>query len=193
MPCGPLVLPMGSLRAVALLVVVAMLGAGCVLEGFTKRSVGSAAEDLVSTKRYDNLLVEIDHPPGHAPHQLALDELKRALGEVTQKKSIEFKLDASVPAERRAYTYAEIEALEDAHRDHRSAGEQAVLYVLYLAGTSAEGENTLGVTYRGTSIAMFKGRIEQAGQGCVTLCGVGPRDPSAPRPEFIERAVLVHE
>lgn len=172
---------MSRVRFLAISLVSVLLTAGCTLN-VGGGSPGSAAEDIVSTKRYDNLLVEIDHPAGWAPSEQALSQLRLALGEVTQKKDIEVKLTASVPAERRAYSWEEVRALEQEHRDERSGGDTAVLYVIYLAGSSSQNPDALGAVYAGTSIVMFQGRIREASQGLF-----------APREENIERAVLVHE
>lgn len=170
------------LRFVALTLVAALLSAGCAVQDFTQRNPGSAAEDLVSTKKYDNLLVEIDHPAGWKPTDEAINQLRAALNDVTQKKNIDIRFDASIPIKSGAYTYAQIRALEEEHRDHQTGGDTAVLYIVFVAGSSAENENTLGAAYQGTSLVMFKGKIREASQGVF-----------APREANIERAVLVHE
>ncbi len=175
--------PSRLLRVAALSIILVVVTAGCTqFNQLSQRNPGSAAQDLVSTQRYANLLVEIDHPAGWAPHPVAIDTLKKALSEVTQKSNVEVKLTASIPASSKAYTYAEIRALEDTHRTHFSGGDTAVLYIVYVGGTSAENDATLGAAYQGTSLVMFKGRIVEASQGVF-----------APRVENIERAVLVHE
>lgn len=181
-----------AVRWLVLLLVAASV-AGCSFSQIRDRTgaPGDAASDLVSSKTYDNLVVEIDHPPGHAPDAGALADLKTAITGVVGKRSVTFlPLEASVPAEpSRKYSYAEIEALERQHRDRHSAGEDAVLYVIYLAG-GAEGDTenarTLGAVYRPTSIVIFKGNVQSgANQG-------GLLD-TRPELRFIERAVLIHE
>lgn len=177
-------------KAVALLVV-ASLAAGCTVpwQRVVDGGPGDRAADLVSAKDYAKLLVEIDHPPNAAPHPGALEVLKATLREVTAKTSIEVELEASIPSEPgKKYSFSEIEALEDKHRDRRSSGDTAVLYVVYVAGGSSEDTDegkVLGAAYRGTSLVMFKGNI-RANSGGGPLSGQPPE-------EVVERAVLVHE
>lgn len=173
------------------LLVVASLAAGCTLPWgrVADGGPGDKASDLVSAKDYAKLLVEIDHPPNAGPGSAALEVLKSTLREVTAKTSIEFKLDASIPSEpSKRYSFREIEALEDEHRDQRSKGDTAVLYILYVAGGSSEDTSdgkVLGAAYRGTSLVMFKGNL-RASSGSGPLSGKPPE-------EVVERAVLVHE
>lgn len=177
-------------KAVVLLVV-ASLAAGCTLpwQRVVDGGPGDRAADLVSAKDYPKLLVEIDHPPNAAPHPAALELLKSTLREVTAKTSIDVDLDPSIPSEpSKRYSFSEIEALEAKHRDHRSSGDTAVLYVVYVAGGSSEDTDegkVLGAAYRGTSLVMFKGNI-RANSGGGPLSG-------KPTEEVVERAVLVHE
>lgn len=173
------------------LLVVASLAAGCTLpwQRVVDGGPGDKAKELVSGAKYPKLLVEIDHPADARPNQAALDVLKSTLRDVTGKSSIDVQLDASIPSESgKKYTFTEIERLEDAHRDHHTSGDTAVLYVLYVAGGSSEDTDdgvVLGAAYRGTSIVMFKGNV-RASSGSGPLSGKPPED-------VVERAVLVHE
>lgn len=179
------------LRRLVILLLVPVLLAGCSHSFFTDRfsSPGSAARDLVASSPYENLVIEIDHPPGYAPDQAALNDMKSAISAVVSKKSVTFELSASIPAASdKRYTFDEIAALEREHRDRHSGGEDAVLYVVYVAGGSSEDTGqgkVLGAVYRGTSMVIFKGNIlDNAKSGLLS---------TRPEARFIERAVLVHE
>lgn len=180
-----------ALPRLAVLLLVSLVLAGCSHSSFTNRftSPGDAARDLVSSRDYDNLVIEIDHPPGYAPDAAALSDFKSAIAAVVGKKSVTIHQEASIPAERsRRYSFSEIEGLERSHRDRYSSGEDAVLYVVYVAGGSSEDTDNgkvLGAVYRGTSMVIFKGNIlDNSKSGLLS---------TRPEARFIERAVLVHE
>lgn len=169
----------------------AALLAGCSLSELRDRvsDPGSAGKDLVSGSKYGKLLLEIDHPSGAAPHAAALDGLKATLRGVTGKTSVDVSLDASIPSEpSKKYSYEQLQALEREHRDRHSGGDTAVLYVLYVAGGSADDGDagvTLGAAYGGTSLVMFKGNIRDNS-------GSGPLS-GRPTEQALEQAVLTHE
>lgn len=177
----------------AVCAVVALMLSGCTTSPWVDNvsNPGSAAKQLISPSAHPKLVVEIDHPPGYAPTEQSLAVLKSTLQEVTARPAsdITFVLDPSIPAESgRKYTYREIEALEREHRDRHTAGNTAVLYVVYVAGGHASdsgNSRVLGAAYHGTSLVIFKGNIREGARG--GLIDVRP-------PEYcIERAVLVHE
>jgi hypothetical protein len=176
---------------VAFLVVVALF-AGCSVPTFLggEGGPGDAAKDIVSGKRYPKLLLEVDHPAGAAPNEEALATLTQTIREVTGKTEVRVERSASIPSEpSKKYSFAEIRDLEKAHRSFHSSGDEAVLYVLYVAGGSADDSDdaqVLGAVYAGTSIVMFKGNVKaNTGNG-------GPLN-ARPQEKFVERAVLVHE
>ena len=155
--------------------------------------VGSAAHDLVSGKAYPNLVVEIDYPSGYDPNPEAVSTLKATLQEVSGRDSahVQIAQSASIPAEpSKQYRWSEIEALESQKRDRHTGGDTAVLYVIYVAGSS-EGDTdqgkVLGAAYRGTSIVIFKGNVKAN-----TVENPSPLS-GKPEERFVERAVLVHE
>ena len=185
--------PSRSVRALTPLVLltVVMLTAGCSMPRFLggDGGPGDAAKDLVSGKKYPKLLLEVDYPAGAAPNEEALATLVSTIREVTGKTDVRIERSASIPSEPgKKYSYAEIRDLEKAHRDFRTSGDEAVLYVVYLAGGSvddSDGAQVLGAVYSGTSVVMFKGNIKaNTGSGALN---------TKPREVYVERAVLVHE
>ena len=177
------------------LVFVALLLAGCNGIIPTGGGPGDAARELVDPRLHAKLVVELDYPAGSAPNAEAKSVLKSTLAEVTGRDAsrIEIVESADIPADKsKKYSLNEIRALETEHRDRRSSGDTAVLYVLYLAGGYSEDagdSRVLGIAYGGTSVAMFKGNIQEA-----TRSGIvgGIRVPTVEE-RCIERAVLVHE
>ena len=182
-----------ALLAVALAASMALAGCTLPFGSFVDNGrPGSAAKQILDPREYPKLVVEIDHPAGYAPNAEAKQVLKNTLMEVTGRDAASITLveDASIPAEpSRKYSYDEIAALEQRHRDHRTGGDTATLYVIYLAGgsTGDEGDNlVLGAVYKGTSIVMFKGNVKSASKGSGLL-------DQRPEERCVERAVLVHE
>lgn len=176
------------MRLVLPLLVAAALLPGC---AFLDRPTppGAEGDEIVGTK-YAKLLVEIDHPPGYAPNDEALNVLRNTLIDVTGRSgaNVQITKDASIPAQAgKKYSWAEIQALEDAYRGRRSGGDTAVLYVVYVAGGSEDDDGdarVLGAAYEGTSLVIFKGNIKDSTGGPLT---------GRPEERFVERAVLVHE
>lgn len=181
---------MRPFAVLAALLAAALALAGCTTGPFADRvsQPGSAARELVDPRLHANLVVEIDYPAGHGPNAEAKAVLKSTLQEVTGRSASQVTLveDASIPAEAgRKYTYEEIEELEARHRNRNTAGDTAVLYILYLAGGSSadtDESRVLGAAYRGTSLVIFKGNIQDA-TGAI----------GQPEERYVERAVLVHE
>jgi hypothetical protein len=180
------------LALLSVLVVGGVAAAGCLDGIFPDNSrVGSAAKDLVDGTKYPRLVVELDYPPGHAPNAEAKSVLRSTLADVSGRdlSRVEIVEEAEIPAvPSKKYSLAEIVALEDEHRDHRTRGDTAVLYVLYVAGgyeADSGDSRVLGVAYRGTSVAIMKANIKDA----TTSTLLSPRPPE----QCVERAVLVHE
>ena len=183
------------MRQLPVLLALAVLLAGCANLIPGGGGPGAAARELVDPRLHANLLVEIDYPVGYAPNADAKSVLRHTLAEVTGRdpSRIEFLEEAEIPAERnKKYTLNELIALETEHRDRRTAGDTAVLYVLYVAGgySRDDGDSRiLGVAYGGTSVAIFKGNIQDATRSRV----VGGISVPTVEERCIERAVLVHE
>lgn len=187
----PLVKP---LRAPALLMVVLLL-AGCTFPfgpGPDGGSVGSAAKDILDPRERAKLVVEIDFPQGAGMNSDARTTLRSTLAEVTGRAANEivFQEEAEIPSEPgRKYSVQELASLESQHRDHKTSGDTAAIYILYVAGGYSEDDGdsrVLGVAYRGTSIAIMKGNIRDGTRS-------GGIISTAPEERYVERAVLVHE
>lgn len=183
---------MRPLAALAVVLVATTALAGCFDQLFPDRSrPGSDADDLVDGSKHPKLLVEIDYPAGYGPNAEAKAVLKSTLADVSGRdpSRIEFREEAEIPAQpEKKYTLNEIVALEDEHRDLRTEGDTAVLYIAYVAGGYSEDagdSRVLGIAYRGTSLAIMKGNIKEATRS--SLLDVRPEE------KCVERAVLVHE
>lgn len=185
---------MSKLRVPAALAVAVLL-AGCTLPfgpGPDGGSVGSAAKDILDPRERANLVVEIDFPQGYGMNPEARTLLRNTLAEVSGRAADDIVIEeqAEIPAEPgRKYSIQEIVALEEKHRDRRTTGNTAALYILYVAGGYSEDDGdsrVLGVAYRGTSLAIMKGNIRDGTRNGGIL-------GTAPEERYVERAVVVHE
>lgn len=183
------------LHALTLGLALAIVLAGCNSIRPGGGSPGDAARELVDPRVHAKLVVELDYPAGSAPNSEAKSVLKSALAEMTGRdpSRVEIVESADIPADKsKKYTLNEIKALESEHRDRRSAGDTAVLYVMYVAGGYSEDAGdyrVLGIAHGGTSLTIFKGNIQEATRSRV----VGGITVPTVEERCIERAVLVHE
>lgn len=156
---------------------------------------GDGAHELVDPRVHAKLVVELDYPAGAAPNAEAKSTLRSTLAEITGRdvSKVEFVESADIPADRaKKYSLSEIRQLEAEHRDRRSGGDTAVLYIMYVAGgyTEDAGDSrVLGIAYGGTSLAIFKGNIQDATRSRV----IGGITVPTVEERCIERAVLNHE
>lgn len=182
------------LRSGALLLVGLLLLSGCTglnlpTAGDTT-GPGQRAPDYLRPQPYTSILVELDFVDGSEPEASAVSLLRQRFESVTGKP-VEVVRTGGVEGKGAShrYTIAEIRDLEEQHRSQHSAGSRAVLYVLYLDGGYVEDTNdakTLGVTYRGSAIAMFKANLRFASKA-------NALDLGKPTLEAVEKSVLVHE
>jgi len=139
---------------------------------------GDFYKDYLGDK-YSRILVEIDYIEGYGPDSEALDHFEAIL-ERECRKDVVFRVDDAITSRQDRYSIHEINDMEKDHRDDYREGDTAVIYILYLNGSSVEKENAVGVSYHGSSIAIFAERIQEAAAFRISAMK-------------IERAVLVHE
>lgn len=146
------------------------------------RPIGLRGHDLLSDTTYTSLVVEVDHMVGAEPSPIALALLEQRLAERCNKPGGIRIVKAAIPAGTGSYGLTAVTQLEATHRNTRSSGTEASLYVLYLDGRSAfdaGNDKTLGWAYASSSVCLF---AESAGS---------VSDPSAPA--AVESAILIHE
>jgi hypothetical protein len=95
-------------------------------------------------------------------------------------KSVTVRADDQFAASRSIYTFNDIAALERQHRDERSRGATATMWVVYLNGSLSGESGTVGVAITASTAAVFADHIDDAGTAVVGS-------------DQIERAVLTHE
>ncbi len=157
------------------------------LDANLESDAGDFAYDFLQGAQYDRVVVEVDYVAGREPDDDALDALASNLESFCDKPGgVQVIVDDEIPDQGApAWSLDAAEALEVAWRNrYRSAAEgTAVLYYLYIDGHSEDdGDEAfiLGYAYHGSSLVLFKDRIDEAA-GTLGLLG------------SVEDTVVVHE
>ncbi len=144
-------------------------------------AVGAMARTYLRASPARRLRVEIDYIQGRRPSDAAVGHLRRVLArEAAKPDGVAVLIDDEIPSGGSPYSLDDIAALERAHRDRRSAGSVATLWLVYLDGQLAGESDTLGVAYKASAAAIFRDRIDRATTAAVQATA-------------IERAVITHE
>lgn len=153
---------------------------------------GSMARDFITNHTYTKLEIEIQYVNGSGPTNEAVSVLKQTALQVLAKNQVTVVLQAGIPGKgaNHAYTWSEVNDLEQTYRKDYSHGSTAVLYYLYLDGKSSSDNGNalvLGAAYHGSSIVMFKGNLRASSSGSGGIVSTAPQE------HYVERAVIVHE
>lgn len=149
---------------------------------------GQFAADFLRRTSFTNLVVEIDYPVGHPPAVGVAQLLEERLAERCDKPDgVTVVLDDAIPLAEipPILGVADLDELESAYRDMYAdvTSQTAVMYVLYVTGNSdLDGATTevVGLSYHGSSIALF---LEAADQGTNPLVTTAE----------VQGATIVHE
>lgn len=147
------------------------------------QKVGSSALEFLSSKKYDQLIVEIDYVTGTKPSNATLDSLKVFLEDIFDKPNgISISIDDEIPSPKKKYFKAEqIKKLEKKYRDTRASGSTLSAYILVLDGKLKKADLD-GIAYLNTSIALF-GEVIRDNYGKL----------GQPSISTAESAILMHE
>ncbi len=130
--------------------------------------------DLVTARKYDALMVEIDHVAGHAPNAAALAQLEEQLdalerdGHLAKPGGIRFVIDEALDPVGAGHvsTFGELSARAKAHRSVLPRAGEATIHVLYTDGRYEDDRDqsyVLGFAYGGSWLVMLSDNIER---GC---------------------------
>jgi hypothetical protein len=161
-------------------------------------------DDVVTSRRATKLTFEVDAVLGREAATGALEQVAEDLtaltttGHLDKPDGVQFLLDEELPPlgdAERAWTFAELNGLADAHRTLRRPAEEAVLHVLYVDGRYEDDDDesaVLGFAWKGDSIVMLKDNIDRACREgpAVTLLAPALAETVCRR---TEATVLLHE
>ncbi len=119
------------------------------------QGVGSSGRDLLSSKNFTTLNIEIQYMTGFAPDASSLNNLSSFLNSLINKPGGIKISQKEIPADNRSsYTLNDIAAIEQKDRTAYNSGDQLAVYVLIIDGAYAQ-PTIAGVAYRNTSICLF--------------------------------------
>jgi len=144
---------------------------------------GTSAHEFLSDERFDNLTIQIAYASGFKPENKSINQLNSFLhSRINKPKGIYIQMNEISPATSTAYTLDNLFTLENSLREAFTQDNSLTVFILLTDGIYAEDENTLGVAFRNTSIALFGKKIhELSGQ------------PGQPGRALLEATVLNHE
>jgi hypothetical protein len=126
------------------------------------------------------LVVEVDAVQGRAPERGTVDIVRTRLEAVAEKPGgIDVLATETIPVHHDSWSLEDLRAAEDRYRDTHNSARVASLYLLFVDGTAPK-EGAIGLTYSGSSAALFADQIEEASTLLIS-------------DSAIERAVTVHE
>lgn len=159
----------------------------------TSLAAGSIAHEILSSKSFPALLVEIQAVRGFAPSQEAMDQLQAFLIKYAKKpKGIEIVVDPPIAPQTQSgpnggYSLNDLKQIETKNRRHYTTKGKLALYALFLDGNisgDVPTDRILGRAYQSQSVAIFMNSIRSATQAT--------SQPAA-HPTYAETTVLLHE
>ena len=148
--------------------------------------VGAEASLLIRGTPYDSILVEVDYTTSAPPRQDALDHLESVITDLLDKPAgVTIQVDDEIADPGGTLSLAQIQQIEDDHRDEFGLGTSAAVYFLYVGDPSdmdTQNSLILGLAHRATSLVMFRGNIDDVSGGI-----------GQPSSEAVESTVIAHE
>ncbi len=143
---------------------------------------GELALDILEAGPYSRIVVEVDWTDGGEPSQIALQIFRQRLVTYTLKEEVEVTMSNSFETEVTSFQTRDLFDVETSHRDFRTGEDTLALYIVYLPGTLADGQDSIAATYTSSSVAVFKEVVKKVAR---VSRGVSEDD--------IETSALVHE
>lgn len=141
---------------------------------------------FLSAALYDQLIVEIQYMPGVQPSAAAVNNLKSFLEQRLNKPAgISIVQTAIASPGKSTYSVPDLIAVETAKRTQQANGKILTAYILFADGDysgNSGNSKVLGITYAGTSMAVFESTVKQFSGGL-----------SQPAVSSLETTVLNHE
>jgi hypothetical protein len=148
---------------------------------------GDHAKSYLQNTTYSDLFIEVDYIGGFEPSDSTIEAMIDMLEEYTDKETIEYELSDKIEESdvMAVYNINDVYDLEQKYRDSKIEGDTIFIYILFLNGEYEESGNTLGVSYQGTSFAIFKEKVDSVNIPLGVSRYVKHSD--------FERSVVIHE
>jgi len=156
----------------------------------TKLPAGTLAHEILTSKNFPSLLVEIQAVKGYSPSQESLDQLRAFLERHANKpRGVTIVVDPPLNAPAHAadadgYSLSDIEQIEARNRRHYTTKGKLALYALFLDWNFSGDlpkDRILGRADRSQSVAIFMNSLRMAILG------------TAAHPNYAETTTLLHE
>lgn len=119
---------------------------------------GDSRADYLGS-RYDNILIEVDAMDKTMPNREALDILVQKIQTITAKPTVYLLSQTDLPYDL-TIDDNRIHELVSSNRDLKSAGNTAVIYLLYVS-TKTEDESILGSTFEDFGIVLYYQTLQE--------------------------------
>jgi hypothetical protein len=144
-------------------------------------NVGAMARAILRSSPAKNVYIEIAYAPGERPSQEALDHVRSVLErEAAKPVAVEISNLPALPGNKSSYSLNDLADLESKYRSMHSRESVATIWIAALNGSYSGAENTLGLAFRATAVAIFEDQIKDAATLFVSAGA-------------IERSVMTHE
>jgi hypothetical protein len=125
-------------------------------------SPGDFSEDYLGND-YNNITVEVDIVGDLSPDPEALGHLATVL-ERELGKDVDIIIDEKFTSPLQVFGWDDLDDIEREHREHyRGNDSTAVIYILCVNGTFEGYPNITGLSYHGSSMALFMENIREGG------------------------------
>lgn len=144
------------------------------------------ANDFLSDKKFDKLIVEIQYVEGYQPKSASVDKLKAFLQERLKKPAgITILKNAIPPPGKAAYSLEDIREVEKGSRTQEPHEKTLTAYIFFADADYAENSGNskvLGIAYGRTSMVIFEKTIKEYSGGL-----------TQPPVSTLESTVIQHE
>lgn len=124
-----------------------------------RKAVGASANDLLSSGRYNSVIIEIQYMPGYQPDGASVNNLVGFISLLCNKPGgITVQQTAIASGGKAVYTDADVLNIEKNNRTVFTSGSQLGINFIYLDGEYTTA-NVLGYAYRNTSMAIFAKKV----------------------------------
>lgn len=151
-----------------------------------KQTTGSSSNDLLSDKKFTNMVIELVYVTGFEPSATAVNNMVSFLQARTYKPNGITVQKRAIPSPGKAtFTTEEIAAIESANRTKYNSSNQIAVWIFFADGKSVTDTSTsvvLGTAYWNTSLVIYEKTVQGLSDS--------PLEPSR---SLLETTIISHE
>ncbi|HSI69324.1 MAG TPA: hypothetical protein VK941_03760, partial [Gillisia sp.] len=150
------------------------------------KTLGTSANDLLSSEKFTSMRVELVYVTGYEPSQRTVDNLKSFLQQRTHKPDGFTIFKRAVASSGKApFSIQEIADIESEERTAFNAGDEIAVYIYFADGSNENDTSTkivLGSAFRNTSMVIYGETVKSISNRL-----------NAPDKSTVESTVVNHE